>query len=162
MMLTHIFKYFKVPLDGQTFLKSALVNELKFGTMGEETVCSTHYRSQSGASDKVHKELDQDAPATNHHASHLEPTWLCGCFDDWPPSRVYLKRAASLSLLWLLLRIWHSAMVLFLAARVSVMYLLKKDSFFRLNWLDACFVGWFVLWWWTPSYGFIMNSYSGW
>lgn len=40
MMLTVIFKYFKVPCDGQTTLKSNTFDELTFGRMSDETVSS--------------------------------------------------------------------------------------------------------------------------
>lgn len=43
-------------------MKSTPFDELTFGSMGNETMLSTHLKSQSGAKDQAQKELDQDSP----------------------------------------------------------------------------------------------------
>lgn len=55
VMLSCIFRYFKIPLDGQTSLKSTPFDELTFRRMGDDIGQSSYCRSQSGERDKVHK-----------------------------------------------------------------------------------------------------------
>lgn len=77
MMLTRIFKHFKVPLDGQTSLKSTHSYELTFDRMGKDAIWSTCYWSQRGARDEVHEELDRDEPALDQPGEEttLRETW---------------------------------------------------------------------------------------
>lgn len=81
MMLTCIFKHFKVLLDSETSLKSTRFDVLSFGRMGNNIVHSTRRRSQGRAIVEIYEESDREEPALkqlgeNHSTSHLEPAGL--------------------------------------------------------------------------------------
>lgn len=65
-MLTRIFEHVtNVPLEEQTSLELTPFDEVSFRMIADESVHSTHCRSQIGPKDDVQEESGRDAPTSD-------------------------------------------------------------------------------------------------
>lgn len=133
-------------MDDQPSLKSIPFEELPFEKMDDETVCSTHLRSQSGARDEGWKELDQNVPASDQTDEQVT------CIPPWTGSIQSMPLFAGIqdiiqqltSLNHRVSTIWRSAMVPSLSSTAPVLmprmcyetHFLDLQSFYLI---DECF-----------------------